>query len=83
MQMTKTKKLTFAYLYYTRTPSFGNEPVLIGVFRSKTAAKSHMLLVHGDDVPVGDNGGKRVVQKINKVTGQIWYVEKHVMKDGR
>ncbi len=76
--MTNTK-LTFAYLYYTTGDSTGHVPLLLGVFRSSKIAKTHLDLVNGEDVP--GIAGKRVAQKFNKVTGQIWYVEKHVLRD--
>ncbi len=73
------KKLRFAYLYYTRCPSLGNDAVLMGVFGSSKDAKTHLELVNADWTDIGRSN--RVLQKINGVTGQIWYVEKHVLKD--
>lgn len=70
-------RLSFAYLHYTIN-DFGK--ALLGVFKSSKAAKSWMDATRGEYVPV-EPGSIRVLQKINKETGQIWYVEKHVMRD--
>ena len=75
-------KLRFVYLSYTSNPSNFVGAELLGIYPSLSAAESWHLLVNGEDVPCNANS-KRVLQKINKTTGQIWYVEKHVLKDGR
>ena len=77
--MTATERLSFAYLAYTNNPTFG--VALIGVYKSNRAAKSWFDLVNGEMVPIGKSN--RVMQKINHGTGQIWWVEKHVMRDVR
>lgn len=74
----KTERLTFAYLMYTDS-SFGN--ALIGVYKSLKAAKAHMDLTTGHYITI-DRHSKRVLQKGCPKTRQIWYVEKHVMRDG-
>jgi hypothetical protein len=73
-------KLSFAYLYYTVGESTGHTPLLLGVFKSSKIAKTHLDLVNGEYVPISRSN--RVLQKINNTTGQYWYVEKHIMKDG-
>jgi hypothetical protein len=85
-----TTKLSFAYLYYTVSEYTGYTPLLLGVFKSSKVAKTHLDLVNGEYVPVNSSNGvggslpyslHRVLQKLNNSTGQIWYVEKHVMRD--
>ena len=76
---TAAKKLSFAYLYYTRSNMM--DTTLIGVFKSLKDAKSHLDPVNGEYV--GSGNRKRVLQKSNELTGQIWYVEKQVFMDAR
>ncbi len=77
---TKTEKLAFAYLYYTANLNTG-EKTLIGVFKTRKAAKSHMDVTYHQYIPV--TGPRRILQKLNKENGQYWYIEKHVMMDAR
>jgi len=73
------EKVTFCYLYYTT--SLGGEKSLLGCFNSLKKAKTHFDLAGGDDMTGSMESRTRVLQKANRTTGQIWYVEKHVMKD--
>lgn len=75
-----SERLTFAYLAYTNSPTFGVS--MIGVYQSLKSAKKWMDLVNGEYVPCDKLGaGKRVLQKKADPSGQFWYVEKHVMRN--
>lgn len=73
------ERIRFVYLSYT--VHIGQSPDLLGVYASNKDAKSWFDLVEGESAPIGRSN--RVMQKYSEKTGQIWYVEKHVIRAGR
>lgn len=78
------KPTAVAYLFYT--VRVGHTPELLSVLRSLGRCFARMEEIEGDDVPANPpdpdfpNAVRRVCQKINQTTGQIWYCERHQMK---
>lgn len=83
MTKNKTERLVFAYLLYTDGGSYSCAKTLLRIYRTRAAAIDHMTLNRGarKEVPCKPQGSRRIYQQVDEVTGQYWYIEKHVMCD--
>ncbi len=82
MMPSKLERLTFAYLMYTdggQWASYGKQ--LLRIFRTKKAALAYMESMTSSRDYAPAIHSNRIAQRINNLTGQYWFVEKHVMCD--